>query len=55
MSGFGTGTTMLVGAGLFFIGFVVSWFMAPETKRLTLDEASALEDHRLQEGQPVNG
>ena len=40
LSGIGTGPTMILAAVLCFIGFVMSWFMAPETKNLTLAEAS---------------
>lgn len=42
LSGIGTGPTMILAAILCFIGFVISWFMAPETKDLTLAEASSL-------------
>jgi MFS transporter, putative metabolite transport protein len=42
LSGIGIGPTMIIGAILCFAGFVISWFMAPETKDLTLAEASAV-------------
>lgn len=38
----GIGPTMLVGAGLVFVGFVLSYFMAPETRDATLKEASKI-------------
>jgi putative MFS transporter len=38
----GIGPTMIVAAILCFAGFVLSWFMAPETKDLTLEETSTL-------------
>jgi len=39
---FGVGPTMLVGAGLLALALVLSIFMAPETRGLTLSEASSL-------------
>lgn len=42
ISGIGIGVTMIIGAILCFAGVVVSWFMAPETKDLSLDESSSL-------------
>lgn len=42
LSGIGTGPTMIIGAILCFAGAVVSWFMAPETKGMTLAESSAV-------------
>ncbi len=41
----GIGPTMLVGAGLLILGLVLSVFMAPETRGLTLGEASSLRPH----------
>lgn len=38
----GIGPTMLVGAGLVAIGFVLAYFMAPETRDATLKEASQI-------------
>ncbi|MFJ7726910.1 MFS transporter [Neobacillus sp. NPDC097160] len=40
LASFGVGPTMLIAAGLNIIGLLVSIFMAPETKNLSLDEAS---------------
>jgi MFS transporter, putative metabolite transport protein len=42
LSGIGVGPTMIIGAVLCFIGAIMSWFMAPETKDLTLAEASTV-------------
>ncbi len=39
---FGIGPTMLVGCGLLVLALVLSIFMAPETRQMTLNEASAL-------------
>ena len=39
---YGIGATMLAGAGLLIAGLVLSVFMAPETRGLTLGEASSL-------------
>ncbi|ABG05185.1 General substrate transporter [Rubrobacter xylanophilus DSM 9941] len=44
LSSIGIGPTMIIAAVLCFIGFVMSWFMAPETKGLTLDEASMVRE-----------
>ncbi len=41
---FGIGATMLVGCGLLVLALVLSIFMAPETRQLTLNQASALPD-----------
>lgn len=43
MESYGVGATMLVAAALVGIGFVWSLVCAPETKRLTLHEASSLQ------------
>lgn len=40
---FGIGPTMLAGAAMLFLCFVLSYFFAPETRGLTLREASTLE------------
>jgi len=42
LSGIGTGPAMIIGAILCFAGAVVSWFMAPETKGMTLAESSSV-------------
>jgi putative MFS transporter len=42
MAAFGIGPTMLVAAGLVGLGLVLSYFLAPETRDLTLVEASSL-------------
>jgi len=42
LAAYGIGPTMLTGAGLLVIALVLSVFMAPETRHLTLGEASAL-------------
>ena len=39
---FGIGTTMILASLLCFAGFVMSWFLAPETRGLALAEASAV-------------
>ncbi|WP_339228527.1 MFS transporter [Oceanobacillus sp. FSL K6-2867] len=46
MNGIGIGTTMIIGAVLCFIGFIVSLFMAPETRHLTLEESSRIDHSR---------
>ena len=38
----GVGPTMILASLLCFAGFLLSWFMAPETKGLALTEASAI-------------
>ncbi len=38
----GIGTTMLVAAFITFIGFAVSWKMAPETKNCSLEDAACI-------------
>ncbi len=38
----GIGTTMLVAAGITFIGFLASWKMAPETRSSSLEDAARL-------------
>lgn len=43
MNSYGIGPTMLVGVGISVLGLVVSIFMAPETKGLTLAESSSLD------------
>jgi len=42
LASLGIGPTMILASLLCFVGFVMSWFMAPETKGLTLDEASGV-------------
>lgn len=42
---FGVGPTMLVAAGLVTLGLVLSFFMAPETKGLSLSETSKINPH----------
>lgn len=42
LDAYGIGPTMLVGAGLLLLALVLSVFMAPETRGLTLGEASSL-------------
>ena len=42
LNAYGIGPTMLVGAGLLLLALVLSVFMAPETRGLTLGEASSL-------------
>ena len=42
LDAYGIGPTMLTGAGLLVLALVLSFFMAPETRHLTLDEASSL-------------
>jgi putative MFS transporter len=42
LSAYGIGPTMLTGAGLLVVALVLSVFMAPETRGLTLTEASSL-------------
>lgn len=41
VEGLGVGTTMLIAAGICVLGAVISQYMAPETKGLSLSEASA--------------
>jgi len=41
---YGIGPTMLIGAGLLAVALVLSIFMAPETRGLTLSEASSLKE-----------
>ncbi|PZQ44158.1 MAG: MFS transporter, partial [Phenylobacterium zucineum] len=45
LGAYGIGPTMLVGAGLLVLALVLSVFMAPETRGLTLAEASSLRPH----------
>jgi putative MFS transporter len=40
LAGLGIGTTMIIGAGITLLGFVVSWFWAPETRGLSLSQAA---------------
>lgn len=42
LAAYGIGPTMLTGAGLLVLALVLSVFMAPETRHLTLGEASSL-------------
>lgn len=42
LESWGLGPTMLVGAGLVGVGFVISYFCAPETRGKTLHEASQI-------------
>ncbi|MDR0489083.1 MAG: MFS transporter [Propionibacteriaceae bacterium] len=42
LESYGIGPTMLIGAGLLLIALVMSIFMAPETRGMTLSEASSL-------------
>jgi putative MFS transporter len=42
LTGLGVGPTMILASLLCFVGFVMSWFMAPETKGLALTESSAI-------------
>lgn len=41
LANYGLSTTMYISSGLLFIGFIVSIFMAPETKNKGLDDASS--------------
>ena len=50
LAAYGIGPTMLTGAGLLIVALVLSVFMAPETRGLTLGEASSL---RPNERNPV--
>lgn len=43
----GIGTTMFIAAGISLLGALISWWLAPETRSLDLQQAAAL-------GQPVN-
>ncbi|MFE4351680.1 MFS transporter [Peribacillus butanolivorans] len=51
---FGVGPTMLIAAGLNVIGLLVSVFMAPETKNLSLEEASQDEARKMDEKEDVS-
>jgi putative MFS transporter len=42
ITGLGIGPTMIIASLFCFVGLVVSWFMAPETKNLGLAEASGI-------------
>lgn len=44
LSTFGIGPTMMIAAGLVVFGFVLSLFLAPETKGKSLAETSSIED-----------
>lgn len=46
LAAYGIGPTMLTGAGLLVVALVLSVFMAPETRGLTLGEASSLRPQR---------
>jgi MFS transporter, putative metabolite transport protein len=41
VDGLGVGTTMLIAAGICVVGAVISQYLAPETKGLSLNETSA--------------
>jgi putative MFS transporter len=43
LAGLGVGPTMIIASLLCFVGFLISWFMAPETKGLALTESSAIQ------------
>lgn len=43
LASFGIGPTMMIAAGLVILGLVLSFFLAPETKGLSLAESSAIE------------
>lgn len=43
LADFGVGPTMLIAAGLVIVGFVMSYFMAPETRGKSLAETSSIE------------
>jgi MFS transporter, putative metabolite transport protein len=45
LDAYGIGPTMLAGAGLLVVALVLSIFMAPETRGLTLAQASSLRPH----------
>lgn len=42
LNNYGLGATLWLCSGLFFLGFIISFIMAPETKGMTLEEASSL-------------
>jgi putative MFS transporter len=42
ISSLGVGVTMYINAALFFLGWIISYFMAPETNKLSLSEASSI-------------
>jgi MFS transporter, putative metabolite transport protein len=42
MANYGVAVTMYICGGLFFIGFLVCLFMAPETKNMSLSESSSI-------------
>lgn len=46
LSKYGLDVTLYICAGLFFIGFIVSLIMAPETRNMSLTEASSLNGRR---------
>ncbi|MDR1431507.1 MAG: MFS transporter [Propionibacteriaceae bacterium] len=47
LEAYGIGPTMLVGCGLLLVGLVLSIFMAPETRGLTLSQACSLDSRAL--------
>lgn len=49
----GVGPTMLIAAGIAFIGAIVGFFMAPETKGRPLHETAAVPHRRLRLGAPA--
>ncbi len=42
LNNIGLESTLFISGGIYFIGFIVSYFMAPETKNIALDEAAAV-------------
>jgi putative MFS transporter len=42
MANYGLANTLYICGGLFFIGFLFTLFMAPETKNMSLTEASSI-------------
>ncbi len=40
----GIGDTMYIAAAITFVGLIASWFMAPETRSLNLNDAAALQE-----------
>lgn len=54
MSNYGLGATLWLCAGLFLLGFVISIILAPETKGLSLAEASSLNEKSENEKTKTN-
>ncbi|PKH22214.1 MFS transporter [Enterobacterales bacterium CwR94] len=51
----GTGDTMYIAAGITFFGLLVSWWLAPETNALNLEQAAALSNEEQGNARSTSG